>query len=164
MKSLSWRINMSEECELADKCIPFKFRCHCMDIYSYESLENVAKIIELRGCGKFITGAVGLQRQNNLAIHTRKAPETNRTEAGRTDGLASCSDSRSSSCRPLRVQHTATWFSMATATRRQNIASFLFSLFTIHKDICLVHQLPHYTDTHLILPYCMSCCIKKPLN
>jgi len=142
---------------MADKFIPFKFRRQCVDVNSYNSLENVAKSVEPRGCGYFTTGTVGLRKLNNLTVHAGKTPETNRSEAGRKGGLAGCSGSRSSnSCRPLRVQHTATWSGMATATRRQNIATFLLSLFAIHEDICLVHQLPYYTDRHHILPYYMS--------
>jgi len=64
------------------------FRCHCVDVNSYKSLENVAKIIELYGCSKFTTGAVGLRQLNNPVVHTRKQPETIRSEAGRTGGLA----------------------------------------------------------------------------
>jgi hypothetical protein len=103
-----------------------------VEVNSYKSLENVAKSIELYGCNRFTTGAVELRRLNNPVVHTRKAPETNRSEAGRTEraALLACSGSRSNSYRPLRVQHTATWSSMATATRRQNIATFHFSLFT----------------------------------
>jgi hypothetical protein len=79
VKSVSWRVNLYLSI----------FRRHCVDVNPYKSLENVAKSTELHGCNRFTTAAVGLRRLNNPVVHTRKAPETNRSEAGRTGGLAS---------------------------------------------------------------------------
>ena len=66
MKGVSWLINLYLSI----------FRCHCVDVNSYKSLENVAKSTELNGCSKFTTGAIGLRRLNNPVVHTRKVPVT----------------------------------------------------------------------------------------